>query len=99
TCESNIALPLHNQQDDLIIVQVFRRDANKCLSYQIGSLLFQLVQTSQALRQDYSCIKSAALGRAKPCPAAIADQQQDLSAELLPSGRDHSLQNRTIQVL
>ena len=44
-------------------------------------------------------IESAALRCAQPHLAVIADKQQDLCVELLPSGRNDGLQNGAIKVL
>lgn len=75
------------------------KKADKCSSCRIEHVLFQLIQTAHAFRSDYSRIESAALGRTQLYPAAIADQQQDLSVELLPSGGKEGLQSGAIKVL
>ena len=96
-CQSNIALLADNQQY-LIIVQVFRCDADKSPRCQIERLLLQFVQTAQALRQDNSRIESAGLGCAQPHLAAIAHQQHDVPVELLGRGRNDRLQRGAIKV-
>jgi hypothetical protein len=98
-CQSNVVPPAHNQQHHLIILQGFRYYADKCSSCGIESLLFQLIQAAQALRQDHSGIESAAFGCAQSHPAAVADEQQDLRIELLRGGRNDGLQSGAIKLL
>lgn len=95
----NYASLAHNQQHQLIVLQVFRHDADKRSSCRIQRLLFQLIQTAQALRQDHARVESRALGCAQPHPAAIADQQDDLGVELLRGGRNDGLQSGAIKML
>ena len=89
---------LAHDQEHLIITKVFRHDADKCARGRIESLLFQCVQTAQALRQDNSRIESAALGGAQPNLGAVADHQQDVCIELLRCGCNNRLQSGTIKV-
>jgi len=97
--QSNVTLPAHNQQRELIILQLVRHDADKCPSGGIERLRFQLIQTFQALRQDNPRIESGALGCTYPHLAPIADHQQNLAVELLRGSRDDGLQSGAIQVL
>ena len=91
-CQSNIAL-LADDQQHLIVLQIFCGDADKCSNRRIESVLFQFIQRAQALREDNSRIESAALGCAQPHLAAITDQQQDVAVELLCSRSNNRLQS------